>query len=308
MATLHVSAADKMVFRIAEIEVYPENLEAYITAAKAIGAESVAKEPGVVCIFPMQKKEHPTQIRIVEIYRDEAAYKAHLETPHFKTYKDVTYHWVKSLNLEPMQPLDPEHMNLIFRKENPPRKADTIYQFTVKGREGEDVSLADYKGKVLLVVNTATRCGFTPQYEGLEWMYEQHKDKGFEILDFPCNQFGQQAPGTDDEINTFCVVHYKTAFPRFAKVDVNGENAAPLFRFLTDSAKFEGFPQDGKLAPILEKMLREADPDYAKKPDVKWNFTKFLIGRDGKVIRRFEPTAPLSAIEAEIEKALRQSL
>ena len=294
-----------MIFRIAEIEVYPEHLEAYLAAGKAVGAESVAKEPGVVCIFPMQKKDHPTQIRIVEIYRDEAAYKAHLETPHFKTYKDVTYHWVKSLNLEPMQPLDPEHMNLIFRKENPSRKADTIYQFTVKGREGEDVSLADYKGKVLLVVNTATRCGFTPQYEGLEWMYEQHKDKGFELLDFPCNQFGQQAPGTDDEINTFCVVHYKTAFPRFAKVDVNGDNAAPLFRFLTDSAKFEGFPQDGKLAPILEKVLREADPDYAKKPDVKWNFTKFLIGRDGKVIRRFEPTAPLSAIEAEVEKALR---
>ena len=305
MATLLASAADQMIFRIAEIEVYSENLEAYLAAAKAVGAESVAKEPGVVCIFPMQKKEHPTQIRIVEIYRDEAAYKAHLETPHFKAYKDGTYHWVKSLNLEPMQPLDPEHMNLIFRKECLPKKADTVYQFTVKGRKGEDVSLADYKGKVLLVVNTATRCGFTPQYEGLEWMYEQHKEKGFEILDFPCNQFGQQAPGTDDEIHTFCVVQYKTAFPRFAKIDVNGDNAAPLFRFLTGSTKFEGFPQDGRLAPVLEKMLREADPDYAKKPDVKWNFTKFLIGRDGKIIRRFEPTAPLSAIEAEVEKALR---
>ena len=184
-------------------------------------------------------------------------------------------------------------------------KPDSVYQFTVKGRKGEDVSLADYKGKVLLIVNTATRCGFTPQYEGLEWMYEQHKDKGFEILDFPCNQFGQQAPGTDDEIHTFCVVHYKTAFPQFAKIDVNGENAAPLFRFLTDSTTFEGFPQDGKLAPILEKMLREADPDYAKKPDVKWNFTKFLVGRDGRVVSRFEPTAPLSSIETAIEKALR---
>ena len=305
MATMLASAAEQMIFRIAEIEVYPENLEAYLAAAKAVGAESVAKEPGVVCIFPMQKKEHPTHIRIVEIYRDEAAYKAHLETPHFKAYKDGTYHWVKSLNLEPMQPLDPEHMSLIFRKESQPKKADTVYQFTVKGRKGEDVSLADYKGKVLLIVNTATRCGFTPQYEGLEWMYEQHKDKGFEILDFPCNQFGQQAPGTDDEIHTFCVVHYKTAFPQFAKVDVNGDKATPLFGFLTASTKFEGFPQDGKLAPILEKMLREADPDYAKKPDVKWNFTKFLIGRDGRIIRRFEPTAPLSDIEAEIEKALR---
>ena len=304
MATMLASAVDRMIFRIAEIEVYPDNLAEYLAAAKAVGAESVAKEPGVVCIFPMQKKEHPTQIRIVEIYRDEAAYKAHLETPHFKAYKDGTYHWIKSLNLEPMHPLDPEHMDQIFRKEILPKKADTVYRFTVKGRKGEDVSLADYKGKVLLIVNTATRCGFTPQYEGLEWMYERHKEKGFELLDFPCNQFGQQAPGTEDEIHAFCVVNYKTAFPQFAKIDVNGENAAPLFRFLTDSAKFEGFPQDGKLAPILEKMLREADPDYAKKPDIKWNFTKFLIGRDGKVIRRFEPTAPLSEIETAVEKAL----
>ena len=304
MTTMLASAVDRMIFRIAEIEVYPDNLAEYLAAAKAVGAESVAKEPGVVCIFPMQKKEHPTQIRIVEIYRDEAAYKAHLETPHFKAYKDGTYHWIKSLNLEPMHPLDPEHMDQIFRKEILPKKADTVYQFTVKGRKGEDVSLADYKGKVLLIVNTATRCGFTPQYEGLEWMYERHKEKGFELLDFPCNQFGQQAPGTEDEIHAFCVVNYKTAFPQFAKIDVNGENAAPLFRFLTDSAKFEGFPQDGKLAPILEKMLREADPDYAKKPDIKWNFTKFLIGRDGKVIRRFEPTAPLSEIETAVEKAL----
>ena len=304
MTTMLASAVDQMIFRIAEIEVYPDNLAEYLAAAKAVGAESVAKEPGVVCTFPMQKKEHPTQIRIVEIYRDEAAYKAHLETPHFKAYKDGTYHWIKSLNLEPMLPLDPEHMDQIFRKESLPEKADTVYRFTVKGRKGEDVSLADYKGKVLLIVNTATRCGFTPQYEGLEWMYERHKEKGFELLDFPCNQFGQQAPGTEDEIHAFCVVNYKTAFPQFAKIDVNGENAAPLFRFLTDSAKFEGFPQDGKLAPILEKMLREADPDYAKKPDIKWNFTKFLIGRDGKVIRRFEPTAPLSEIETAVEKAL----
>ena len=305
MATILASAADQMIFRIVEIEVYPENLDDYVAAVKTFGAESVAKEPGVICFFPMQEKERPTQIRIVQIFRDEAAYKAHIETPHFKAYKDVSYHWVKSVNLEPVQPLDPEHTSLIFRKDNPAKKAETVYQFSVKGRKGEDVSLAEYKGKVLLIVNTATRCGFTPQYEGLEWLYEQHKDKGFELLDFPCNQFGQQAPGSEDEIHTFCVVNYKTAFPQFAKIDVNGENASPLFRFLAENTKFEGFPQDGKLAPLLEKMLREADPDYAKKPDVKWNFTKFLIGRDGKIVRRFEPTAPLSDIEAEVEKALR---
>ena len=180
----------------------------------------------------------------------------------------------------------------------------TVYDFTVKDRLGQDVSLSDYRGKVLLIVNTATGCGFTPHYEPLEAMYKELKEQGFEILDFPCNQFGQQAPGTDDEIHTFCVVNYKTAFPRFAKVDVNGDNAAPLFRFLTDNTKFEGFSHDDKIAPILEKMLGEADPDYAKKPDIKWNFTKFLIGKDGRIVRRFEPTAPLSDIEAEVEKAL----
>ena len=180
----------------------------------------------------------------------------------------------------------------------------TVYSFTVKDREGGEVSLDKYRGKVLLVVNTATRCGFTPQYEGLEAMYERLRGGGFELLDFPCNQFGQQAPGTDEEIHSFCVHNYKTAFPQFAKVDVKGENAAPLFRYLTDSAGFEGFPQDGKLAPILEKMLGEADPDYAKKPSIKWNFTKFLVGKDGRVIRRFEPTAPLADVEKAIVDAM----
>ena len=183
-------------------------------------------------------------------------------------------------------------------------ETNTVHQFTVKGRKGENVSLADYKGKVLLIVNTATRCGFTPQYDGLEAMYEQLKDKGFELLDFPCNQFGQQAPGTDDEIHSFCVLNYKTAFPQFAKVEVNGENAVPLFKFLTVNTKFEGFPPDGKIAPILEKMLGKADPDYAKKPSIKWNFTKFLIGRDGRIVRRFEPTAPLADVEAAIRTEL----
>ena len=181
----------------------------------------------------------------------------------------------------------------------------TVYSFTVKGLRGEDVPLANYKGKVLLVVNTATRCGFTPQYNGLEAMYERLKDKGFELLDFPCNQFGAQAPGTEDEIHAFCVLNYKTAFPQFAKVEVNGENATPLFKFLTANTKFEGFPPDGKIAPILEKMLAKKDPDYAKKSDIKWNFTKFLIGRDGRIIRRFEPTAPLSDVEEAARAALK---
>ena len=182
--------------------------------------------------------------------------------------------------------------------------AGTVYQFAVKGRKGEDVPLSGYRGKVLLIVNTATRCGFTPQYDGLEAMYERLAGKGFEVLDFPCNQFGAQAPGTEEEIHSFCTINYKTAFPRFAKVEVNGEDASPLFRFLVDNTKFEGFPQDGKIAPVLEKMLSEADADYASKPSIKWNFTKFLIGRDGRIVRRFEPTAPLAEVEAEAEKAL----
>ena len=181
---------------------------------------------------------------------------------------------------------------------------DAVYQFSVKDRSGGAVSLKDYAGKVLLVVNTATRCGFTPQYEGLEAMYERLRGEGFELLDFPCNQFGHQAPGTDEEIHSFCVLNYKTAFPQFAKVEVNGANADPLFEFLKSKASFKGFPQDGKLAPILEDMLGKADPDYAKKPDIKWNFTKFLVGKDGRVVRRFEPTAPL----AEVEEAVRAEL
>ena len=182
----------------------------------------------------------------------------------------------------------------------------TVYPFSVKGLKGETVSLGTYRGKVLLIVNTATRCGFTPQYTGLEAMYERLKERGFEILDFPCNQFGRQAPGTDEEIHAFCVGTYKTTFPQFAKIEVNGENADPLFKFLTGNMAFNGFPPDGKFAPVLDKIQREADPDYAKKSSIKWNFTKFLVGRDGRVLRRFEPNAPLSDVEAAITQALKE--
>ncbi len=181
---------------------------------------------------------------------------------------------------------------------------DSIHQFTVKDRTGAEVALSSYKGKTLLVVNTATRCGFTPQYTELESLYEKYRERGLEILDFPCNQFGQQAPGTAEEIHTFCQLNYKTAFPQFAKVEVNGENADPLFKFLVANTRFNGFPPDGKIAPILEKMLGEADPDYAKKPDIKWNFTKFLIDGDGRIVERFEPTAGLAPVEAAIKKLI----
>ena len=183
-------------------------------------------------------------------------------------------------------------------------KNDSIHQCSVKGRDGKNVQLEEFSGKVLLIVNTATRCGFTPQYEALEAMYERLHDKGFEILDFPCNQFGQQAPGTDEEIYSFCQLNYHTAFPQFAKVEVNGANADPLFRYLVSNTTFQGFPPDGKIAPILEKMLSKADPDYASKPDIKWNFTKFLVDKNGKIVMRFEPSAPLSEVEAAVRELL----
>ena len=180
----------------------------------------------------------------------------------------------------------------------------SIYDIVVKGRDGKDVSLEKYKGKVLLVVNTATGCGFTPRYESLENIYEKHSKDGFKVLDFPCNQFGNQAPGTDDEIHEFCTAKYNTTFPRFHKVDVNGENESPLFTLLKSEKGFEGFDLESQLGPLLDNMMRQADPNYDKNPSIKWNFTKFLIDREGKVVMRFEPTTDMKMVEEEIEKLL----
>jgi len=155
-----------------------------------------------------------------------------------------------------------------------------IYDFKVRSAKGEEVSMADYKGKVLLIVNTATGCGFTPQYEGLQKLYDKYKDKGLEILDFPCNQFGHQAPGTEEEIQEFCTLKYKTTFPLFAKVEVNGKNEEPLFRYL--KSQEGGFLGD----------------------DIKWNFTKFLVSRDGTVVDRFAPITKPESIEDKILKLL----
>ncbi len=155
----------------------------------------------------------------------------------------------------------------------------SVYDFTVKDQKGNDVSLKQYEGKVLLIVNTATGCGFTPQYKGLEELYEKYHNQGFEILDFPCNQFFRQAPGTDEEINQFCSLRYNTQFPRFKKLEVIGDKADPLFIYLCT--------QNGK---------------YKR---VKWNFTKFLVGKDGNLIARFEPTATPESFEEAIKEALK---
>ena len=178
-----------------------------------------------------------------------------------------------------------------------------IYDFTFKTRTGADVSMADYKGKGLLIVNTATGCGFTPQYEDLQKIYDADHDKGLEILDFPCNQFGNQAPGDNEEIHTFCKGRFGITFPQFAKVEVNGEGALPLFRYLTEHTTFEGFGSS-KAGLALSAFLKLKDWNYKKSGDIKWNFTKFLIDREGNIVRRFEPTEEMEAVKAEVEKIL----
>ena len=155
----------------------------------------------------------------------------------------------------------------------------SIYDYEVVKQDGQKISLNEYKGKVLLIVNTATGCGFTPQYEGLENLYQKYKDKGFEVLDFPCNQFGHQAPGTDEEIHEFCTMKYNTTFPQFKKIDVNGKNEDPLYTYLKS-----------KKGGLIKT--------------IKWNFTKFLVDKDGNVIKRFEPTTKPESIEKFIIEVL----
>lgn len=179
-----------------------------------------------------------------------------------------------------------------------------VYDFTVKDRRGNDVSLAEYKGKVLLIVNTATRCGFTPQYEELEALYKNYKEQGLEILDFPCNQFGEQAPGTEEEIHQFCTLNFGTEFPQFKKIEVNGENELPLYTYLKSQRGFQGFDKSHKIGELLDDMLSKADPDYASKSDIKWNFTKFLVDREGNVVERYEPTTECCIIEEAIKQLL----
>ncbi len=157
----------------------------------------------------------------------------------------------------------------------------SVYGFQVKNIHGQDVSLEAYRGKTLLIVNVASRCGFTPQYSGLEALYRKFKDRNFEILAFPCNQFGAQEPGTESEIETFCKTNYQVSFPLFAKVDVNGATAAPLYKYLKSEV-----------------------PGLLGTEAVKWNFTKFLVGKDGHVLKRFAPTDSPEAIGKELEKIL----
>lgn len=180
----------------------------------------------------------------------------------------------------------------------------TVYEFSVKDRKGKEVSLKEYANEVLLIVNTATKCGFTPQYEELEKLYEKYHSQGFEVLDFPCNQFGQQAPGTDESIHEFCKLNYGTEFPRFKKLKVNGDDADPLYKFLKEQKGFAGFDASHPLTPVLDKLLSESNPAYKENADIKWNFTKILINKRGQVVARFEPTESIENIAKQIEEIL----
>ena len=171
-----------------------------------------------------------------------------------------------------------------------------IYDLKVEAASGEEVALSDYKGKVMLIVNTATGCGFTPQYEAIEGMYEKYHEQGFEVIDVPCNQFAGQTPGNDDEIHEFCTLKYHTQFPQMKKADVNGANAIPLFKYLKEQKGFEGFGH-GPKAFAMNTMLKRIDKDYKNNPEIKWNFTKFVVDREGNVVARFEPTEDMKKVE-----------
>lgn len=195
--------------------------------------------------------------------------------------------------------------NIIASNTNNNERGHTmsIYDYSVPQTNGEELKLETFKGKVMLIVNTATGCGFTPHYAPLEEMYEKFHDKGFEIIDVPCNQFKGQTPGTDEEIHEFCTLKYNTQFPQMKKSDVNGENALPVFKYLKEQKGFEGFGK-GPKALAMNGLLKTIDKDYKNNPEIKWNFTKFLVDREGNVVQRFEPTADMKDVAKAVEALL----
>ena len=189
-----------------------------------------------------------------------------------------------------------------INKQQKPKEGVSMnfYELSVTAATGEEISMKDYEGKVVLIVNTATGCGFTPHYKDIEAMYEKYHDKGFEVIDVPCNQFAGQTPGTDEEIHEFCQLKYKTQFPQMKKSDVNGETAIPLFKYLKEQKGFEGFGK-GATALAMSAMLKKIDKDYKNNPEIKWNFTKFVVDRKGNVVARFEPTVKMDVVDDFIE-------
>ena len=178
-----------------------------------------------------------------------------------------------------------------------------FYDLSVTAANGDEVSMKDYEGKVVLVVNTATGCGFTPHYKDIEEMYEKFHEQGFEVIDVPCNQFAGQTPGNDEQIHEFCTLKYHTQFPQMKKADVNGENAIPLFKYLKEQKGFETFGK-GKAAVAMKVMCAARDINYKKNPDIKWNFTKFVVNRKGEVVARFEPSIPMEDVAKCVESLM----
>ena len=179
----------------------------------------------------------------------------------------------------------------------------SIYDYSVTTPKNEEISLSQYKGRVMLIVNTATGCGFTPQYKDLESIYEKYHDQGLELIDIPCNQFAGQTPGTDEEIHEFCTLKYNTQFPQMKKSDVNGENELPLYTYLKSQKGFEGFGK-GPKALMMSALLKKVDKDYKNNPNIKWNFTKFLVDRDGNVVRRLQPTEDMKHVDEAVKELL----
>lgn len=177
-----------------------------------------------------------------------------------------------------------------------------LYDLTVKNRQDEDVKMSDYKGKVLLVVNTATGCGFTPQYKAIEELYEKYHDQGLEVLDFPCDQFGHQAPGSNDEIHEFCTAKYKTQFDQFAKIEVNGENESEIFTILKKQQPKEEVK--GLKNKMAMKAISKISSTCKKDGDIVWNFTKFLVDKDGNAVKRYNPTFDPKDIENDLKELL----
>jgi len=179
-----------------------------------------------------------------------------------------------------------------------------IYDFKVNSIDGSEFSLETFKGKVLLIVNIASKCGFTYQYEDLQKMYDKYKDEGFEILGLPCNQFAEQEPGNNNEVKQFCMLNYGITFPLSEKIEVRGSNSHPLFNYLTQMAPFEGFDLSNPSGKLLHTMLKENLPDYLIDNSIKWNFTKFLIDKEGNVVKRFESTVEPIEIFPYVKKLL----
>ncbi|KAG4089775.1 glutathione peroxidase [Neocallimastix lanati (nom. inval.)] len=179
----------------------------------------------------------------------------------------------------------------------------SIYNIKVIKSNGEEVSLENYKNKILLIVNTATLCGLTPQYEGLEYLYKKYRNNGFEILDFPCNQFGNQAPGSDDEIHRFCKDTYNITFEQFKKIDVNGDNASPLFNYLKNQLEDDEISEEHNTIS-MKAILSSSVFGSVKKGDIKWNFTKFIVNKEGFVVKRYSPIMKPQELEGKIRELL----